>query len=552
MKHLRLFLLIAATLALTAPAFAQEVSREERKAGADALFAGYDFAEALQIYHTLLPGADSAEAVALGAQIMRCENGLNLLRFATEPELASSLVVPLYDFYLRYGHLKDRTWIPFPNDFVPEGQHPFCNALQFDRERGEIVWSCPDSTGRWNLWTSHLQGDTIWTLPQPLGEAFTSAGDEIYPIISADGRQLYFSSNGMAGMGGYDLFVCNRQADGSWGAPQNVGFPYSSVADDFLFSNTPDGQFSVFASTRDCPAGSIRLYAVRRQRAPVRAAVESVAEARRIAAFEKRPEPEPQPAAPETPVATGGNELSARYYREVDSLGVLEKKVAALTRELAELREDFREESDPARKTEIARTIADKEQAQLVAQAAQSRQMLAVRRMESGILSLGLVPPPVLQAKPEPEIEAPEQPAAPSYYSFRKMDYGLIGDLAIEMPVVEIEEPPFDYTFKIGTEAVFAPENKRPEGLIYQIQICSTAGRLSAARLKGMSPCFEFKNNGKYVYFVGAFRRYDEAAEALPKVKARGWSTAFITARLDGKALTIKNARAIEAKNRKK
>ncbi len=550
MKHLRLFLMVAVLLALAAPAFAQEISREQRQAEADALFAGYDFAEALQIYHTLLPGADSTQAVALGAQIMRCENGLNLLKFATEPELISSLVVPLHDFYLNYGHLPNRTWMPFPNVFVPEGQHPFCNALQFDRQRGEVVYSCPDSAGRWNLWTSHLQGDTIWTLPQPLGEAFTSAGDEIYPILSADGQQLCFSSNGMAGMGGYDLFICNRKPDGSWGAPQNVGFPYSSVADDFLFSNTPDGLFSVFASTRDCPAGSIRIYAVRRERAPIRESVETTAEARRIAAFEKRPNPEQPQVAPEPQPVVANNEMMARYFRAVDSLGVLQKQVAALTSELAELREDLREENDPARKAEIARAIGEKESAQFAAQAAQSRQVRAVRRQESGFLELGLVPPPILQAKPESEPEVADRPGESLYYNFRKMEYGLIGDLPMELPAVEIEEPAFDYTFKIGTEAVFAPENKRPDGLIYQIQICSTAGRLSKARLKGMSPCFEFKNNGKYVYFVGAFRHYDEAVAALPKVKARGWSTAFITARKDGKALTIKNARAIEAKEK--
>ena len=550
MKHLRLFLMVATSLALASPAFAQEVTRERQLAEADALFAGYDFAEALQLYHTLLAGADSAQAVALGAQIMRCENGLNLLKFATEPELVSSLVVPLNDFYLNYGHLPNRTWIPFPNDFVPEGQHPFCNALQFDRQRGEVVYSCPDSAGRWNLWTSHLQGDTIWTLPQPLGEAFTSAGDEIYPILSADGQQLCFSSNGMAGMGGYDLFICNRKPDGTWDAPQNVGFPYSSVADDFLFSYTPDGLFSVFASTRDCPAGSIRLYAVRRERAPIRESVESTAEARRIAAFEKRPVPEQPQVAPEPRPTVGGNEMTVRYFQAVDSLNVLQKKVAALTRELAELREDLREEEDPARKAEITRLIGEKEAAQLVAQAEQSRQMRTVRRQESAFLALGQVPPPILQAKPEPETEVSNQPTEQLYYNFRKREYGLIGDLPMEMPVVEIEEPAFDYTFKIGTEAVFAPENKRPDGLIYQIQICSTAGRIGKARLKGMSPCFEFKNNGKYVYFVGAFRRYDEAVAALPKVKARGWSTAFITARMDGKALTIKNARAIEAKKK--
>lgn len=551
MKHLRLFLMFAASLAVAFPAFSQEISRERRLAEADSLFAGYDFTESLQIYHTLLPDADSAQAVALGAQIMRCENGLNLLKFATEPELVASLVVPLNDFYLRYSHLPDQTWIPIPNDFVAQGLHPFCNALQFDRELREVVYSSPDSTGRWNLWTSRLQGDTLWSLPRPLGEAFTSAGDEIFPVISADGQQLYFSSNGMAGMGGYDLFVCYRQADGSWSAPQNVGFPYSSVADDFVFSNTPDGNFSIFASTRDCPAGSIRLYAVRRERAPVRESVESVEEARRIAAFVRRPEPEQPAPTPEEPATPGDNEMTVRYFRAVDSLGTLEKKVAALTQELTGLREEFRDEGDPIRKAELSRTISGKELSQLAAQTAQSRQMMTVRRMESGFLSLGLVPPPILQAKPEPEEEPDLETVVPASYSFARREYGLIGDLAIEMPVVEVEEPPFDYTFKIGTEAVFAPENKRPDGLIYQIQICSAPNKLANARLKGMSPCFEFKNNGKYVYFVGAFRHYNEAAAALPKVKARGWQSAYITARLDGKALTIKNARALEAKNKK-
>ena len=49
MKHLRLFLMVAALLAFVSPAFAQEVTRERQLAEADALFAGYDFAEGLRI-----------------------------------------------------------------------------------------------------------------------------------------------------------------------------------------------------------------------------------------------------------------------------------------------------------------------------------------------------------------------------------------------------------------------------------------------------------------------------------------------------------------------
>ena len=550
MKHLRLFLMVAALLAPLSGARAQEVSREAQRAEADARYAGYDFAAALEGYHRLLEGASPEEAAELSRMLMYCENGLNLLKFTTEPELVSSQVVSLNDFYLRYGHLADRTWVPFPNDWVPEGQHPFCNALQFERAKGEIVFPHPDSSGRWNLYTSHLMGDTLWSLPQPLGAEFSSAGDEIFPVLSADGRQLYFSSNGMAGMGGYDLFVCNRRSDGSWSAPQNVGFPYSSTADDFVFSNTPDGALTVFASTRDCPAGSIRIYVVRREKAPVHEAVSSPSEALRIAAFEKRPEPvvTEEPAPRKTPAAAE-NEMTQRYFQAVDSLERIEKQIAALTGRLAERRAEYRAESTPAARREIAREIASLESEQLSLQVEQSRRMRTVRRMESGFLALGQTPPPILKAEPEPQPEAIQPPVSLPAYSFARQEYGLIGDLAIEMPA--LEEPPFDYTFKIGTVAVYAPENKRPDGLIYQIQLCATAAPMAISRLKGMSPCFEMRqSNGKYVYFVGAFRRYDEAAAALPQVKAKGFSGAFITARNNGKAITIKNARALEPKKK--
>ena len=53
MKHLRLFLMVAVLLAPLSEAGAQEVSREALRAEADASYAGYDFAAALEGYHRL-------------------------------------------------------------------------------------------------------------------------------------------------------------------------------------------------------------------------------------------------------------------------------------------------------------------------------------------------------------------------------------------------------------------------------------------------------------------------------------------------------------------
>ena len=75
-------------------------------------------------------------------------------------------------------------------------------------------------------------------------------------------------------MGGYDLYSSKWNEDTKdWDVPVNMGFPYSSPFDDFLFINTPDGKYSIFASNRGCPSDSVDVYVVEYDGMPVRKAV---------------------------------------------------------------------------------------------------------------------------------------------------------------------------------------------------------------------------------------------------------------------------------------
>ncbi len=60
-----------------------------------------------------------------------------------------------------------------------------------------------------------------WTRPKEL-EVINSPAYESHPFISSDGTQLFFSSDREGSVGGIDLFTSIRQADGSWGSPQNL------------------------------------------------------------------------------------------------------------------------------------------------------------------------------------------------------------------------------------------------------------------------------------------------------------------------------------------
>jgi len=71
-----------------------------------------------------------------------------------------------------------------------------------------------------------------WTVPRPL-ELFEE--EEInygHPSVSADGRYLYFSCNHPDGWGGFDIYVCERQASGEWGPPELMGRSVNTIGNE--------------------------------------------------------------------------------------------------------------------------------------------------------------------------------------------------------------------------------------------------------------------------------------------------------------------------------
>ena len=126
---------------------------------------------------------------------------------------------------------------------------------------------------------------------------------DLFPVVCGSDR--YFASRDLYGMGGYDLYVSHWDAGAAvWSAPENLGFPYSSPFNDYLFVNTPDGKYSVFASDRDCPADSVNVYVVEYDPAPVCKAVSDPARLKEMAALAPPAEKEAGPARPEPDAQT--------------------------------------------------------------------------------------------------------------------------------------------------------------------------------------------------------------------------------------------------------
>jgi hypothetical protein len=79
----------------------------------------------------------------------------------------------------------------------------------------------PGGLGGIDLWVSPWNGQN-WDAPINLGEDINTPNDENRPFVSADGQELWFDGPGQLGYPGPAVFRAQRQADGSWGSPEEI------------------------------------------------------------------------------------------------------------------------------------------------------------------------------------------------------------------------------------------------------------------------------------------------------------------------------------------
>jgi outer membrane protein OmpA-like peptidoglycan-associated protein len=118
----------------------------------------------------------------------------------------------------------------------------------------------PGGFGGMDIWRTTMTAEGEFSIPENLGSAVNTPGDDAAPFIHSDGRTLYFASNGRTGMGGYDLYYTTLQADGSWSEPQNMGYPINSPADEINIFINAAGTMAYISSDKDGGYGGLDLY----------------------------------------------------------------------------------------------------------------------------------------------------------------------------------------------------------------------------------------------------------------------------------------------------
>ena len=523
---------------------AQSLSVSELVVQGDGFRNEYRFDDAIEAYFKAMEmETDSLRRSQIGEKMLMAENGKSMTGFVYSPIVVSRHRFSAKDFFLYYP-LRDSSWRSVPNQLDSTDNHPYARAIYAPEGDDVIYFSAEDEGGIRNIYMTQFR-DTIWTLPALLNEDMTSSADEVYPVISSDGKTLYFASAGLYGVGGYDIYVSYWDENiGDWTSPVNMGFPYSSPADDFLFVNTEDGRYTMFASNRDCSKDSMFVYVFDYEPVPVRKEITDPRELQELARL--RPVETVKrmndmvavradiPESPETKLYKETN----RLIRELkDSVSFYEEAVRSD-------RERLSRSTNVTERQNYTVSLLKKERRGMELKALLDKTVAERQDMELRLLmSGGGMDSSKLLQDAEREVVGEL-----TSYVFTRMNMGPKLELDMVKPVV-VEEPEskFDYTFKILPEGQFAEDNTIPPGVVYQIQIFSTTYKAKIKDIKGLSPVFEVRTeSGRYNYRVSAFPTYNEVLSNLNKVKRLGFKGAFIVAYIDGKEVKVPKARAEE------
>lgn len=124
-----------------------------------------------------------------------------------------------------------------------------------------IIFTSTRSGGQGDkdLWISYRQADGSYGEPQNLGKPVNTGDNEISPFIAPDGRTLFFASDGHKGEGGFDIYVTQRDEAGAWSAPKNLGKLINSKADE-LFFYAVNRNRCYFVSDRKGGKGGLDIY----------------------------------------------------------------------------------------------------------------------------------------------------------------------------------------------------------------------------------------------------------------------------------------------------
>lgn len=183
--------------------------------------------------------------------------GERLIRSVEDITVVDSFVVDKQNFLEAYKLGGQAGTLGITTDSV--GREDIC--IEFINEMGDKkLLSVRDENGNKKLYSSVKLIDK-WSKPQRLKGINDDMTELNYPFLDSDGTTLYFSAKGEESLGGYDIYVTRADSEeNSYFKPDNLGYPFNSAYNDYMYAIDDYNNLGWFASDRYQPEGKVCVY----------------------------------------------------------------------------------------------------------------------------------------------------------------------------------------------------------------------------------------------------------------------------------------------------
>ena len=146
----------------------------------------------------------------------------------------------------------------FDQFFRSEGHS---ESYVFINEMGnKCYFSDENANGQMRLYTLDKLGEE-WSEPLALKGIYDGISEANYPYMMTDGTTFYFAAKGKESIGGYDIFVTRADSEnGQFLRPENIGMPFNSEANDYLYVIDELSNIGYFVTDRRQPEGKACVY----------------------------------------------------------------------------------------------------------------------------------------------------------------------------------------------------------------------------------------------------------------------------------------------------
>ena len=202
------------------------------------------------------------------AEIKRCQNAQELLKSPRAIQVISQESKTIENYFAAYlfDSLNFKQYTIDEYNRKINAKNNFSSKYVFRRGmkyRFFSSYSNDPNTGK-DLYYQTKNSANDWEEPVLLPSSINTSYDEDFPFYDERTGLLYFSSKGHNSMGGYDLFRIKLSLENLVGEKvENLNFPYSSTANDFLFVPNPPSDNVFFTTDRNEEVGEVKVIEAR-------------------------------------------------------------------------------------------------------------------------------------------------------------------------------------------------------------------------------------------------------------------------------------------------